>query len=806
MKNDSQSLPAGSEPEVQPLSPQVQLEKWCQQIGGDRATAGKWQAGASSFLAGRFADRFTQICLREAKASRTRAAVFGTAWALLDDDKAVIQAGLDALFYLIDNARDETRLSRVASQVGKRIEVVLFLIHPAWGKSWHLEGLRLANGKNLGIKPIMQMLRSKNFELAKKFKPLPAVERQALGRLFIEITRQATGMIQIEHRVMRRHKVPTIVMTETYWKFLARWKNNLLCFRPAKMPMVEPPREWTSQYSGGFHTYSTAAIDIPPERWNHHTRWMKDCVLGSLNVLQQTAVTWNHDIIEVQRQLWELNHSIGSLPPRDRVPYPVKAEYLMKGEDDGLKQFWDHHWRWKQDKRRNGQRSDFIHGRITYERLKDQPRLFFTWKKDRRCRCYQEGGNTGYLKADAQRSQLQSDHGALISGNEQEFAWAMGDAAGLPKSWEQRVTWFAENELHIIAAGQEPLDRLGFWEGVREPFRFISLCQEWAKYEADYTYKTKLFFQLDQTCSAYGHAACLTRDKWLAEQTNVIGRHYSDLYLEILAATLSMMQNPEAHGLHNEADQKCLDWWVEHGVTRKLVKEATMPIIYGRSHMTLMHGIQVYLREHMSGFIDREADNLRAVELSVCLAKYIHRAVKGLMPSVGCLAGWLRAVAKVQIECGHRPYWLTPNGVLVESYSNEANVKQHQLVLSGRTVKFQCDDHEGAPLDKRKSLSKLAADYVHSMDASFLEQFVWHWGNAYNKPIITVHDCMATTLDNVSMMRTELQDQFSRFYSVNHLEVMHYNLQRELNKPLPAPPVLGDLKVSKIGENPFLFS
>jgi len=806
MKNDGQQFPTDKRNELQPLSPQVQLEKWCQQIGGDRATAGKWQAGASSFLVGRFADRFIQICLRESRASRTRAAVFGTAWSLLDDDKAVTQAGLDALFYLIDNIRDETRLSAVASQVGKRIEVVLFLMHPAWGKSWHLEGLRLANGKNLGVKPLMQLLRNKNFEIGNKFKPLPAVERQALGRLFIEITRQATGMIDVEYRMVRKRKVPTIVMTEIYWKFLSRWKNNLLCFRPAKMPMIEPPREWKSQYGGGFYTFSTAAIDIPPESWKHHTRWMKDCVLGSLNKLQETPVSWNHEIMELQRQLWELNHSIGSLPPRDRVPYPVKAEYLIKGEEDSLKQFWDDHWRWKQDKRRNGQRSDFIHGRITYERLKDQPRMWFTWKKDRRGRCYQEGGNTSYLKADAQRSQLQSDHGALISGNEQEFAWAVGDAAGLPKSWEERLTWFTENELHIIAAGQDPLDRLGFWEGVKEPFRFISLCQEWARYEADYEYKTKLFFQLDQTCSAYGHAACLTRDQWLAEQTNVIGRHYSDLYLEILAATLSMMQNPEAYGVYKEEDQKCLDWWLEHGVTRKLVKEATMPIIYGRSHMTLMHGIQLYLREHMCGFFDREADNLRAVELSVCLAKYIHRAVKGLMPSVGSLAAWLRAVGKVQIECGHRPYWLTPNGLLVESYSNEANVKKHQLVLSGRTVKFQCDDHEGAPLDKRKSLSKLAADYVHSMDAAFLEQFVWHWGNAYNKPIITVHDCMATTLDNVSMMRTELQDQFSRFYSVNHLEIMHYNLQCELNKTLPKPPVLNDLKVSKIGENPFLFS
>ena len=777
-----------------------------QQIGGDRATAGKWQKGASGFLAGRFADTFAKVCLREAAASRVRAGVFGSAWACLDDDEAVLQAGLDALFWLIDGVRDDKPLSRVAAQLGKRTEMVLFLMHPAWGKSWHLEGLRLANGRNLGIGPLMQRLRAKGFKIGERFNPLPAVERQALGRLFIEITRLTTGMIDIEYRMIKKRKMPTIVLTETYWTFLAHWKKNLLCFRPAKMPMIEPPREWTSQYSGGFHTFSTAAIDVPPERWNHHTKWLRDCVLGSLNTLQEVPITWNHDIMQLQQRLWELGHSVGSLPPRDRVPYPVKAEYLAKGEEDSLQQFWDAHWRWKQDKRRNTQRSDFIHGQVTYARLKDEPRMFFTWKLDRRGRGYKDGGNISYQKADNCRAQLQSDRGALISGNEQEFAWAVGDAAGLPKSWDKRLTWFAENELQIIAAGEEPLERLGFWEGMKEPWRFISLCQEWAKYERDYTYKTKLFFQLDQTCSAYGHAACLTRDKWLAEQTNCTGKHYNDLYEQLLATTISMLRNPAALAMKSEGDERCRDWWLEHGVTRSLIKESVMPVIYGRSHMTLMHGIQCYLRDHLQGFIDREAGNLRAVELSVVLARNIACAVKALMPSVGSLAAWLRSVGKVQIDCGYRPYWVTPNGLLVESYSNEANVQKHQLVLSGRTVKFQCDDHEKGKIDKRGSLTKLAADYVHSMDAAFLQQFVWHWGNAYKLPIITVHDCMATTLDNVSMMRVELQDQFSRFYSVNWLEVMHHQLQKELNRKLDKPPVIGDLTVAKIGENPFLFS
>ena len=109
-------------------------------------------------------------------------------------------------------------------------------------------------------------------------------------------------------------------------------------------------------------------------------------------------------------------------------------------------------------------------------------------------------------------------------------------------------------------------------------------------------------------------------------------------------------------------------------------------------------------------------------------------------------------------------------------------------------------------MDKRKSLTKVTADYVHSMDAAFLQQFVYHWGNTYHNPIVTVHDCMATTLDKVAIMRRELQDQYSRFYSTDHLGFMHYNLQKKYGLELPAPPIVGDLDVDDIGMNEFLFT
>ena len=91
--------------------------------------------------------------------------------------------------------------------------------------------------------------------------------------------------------------------------------------------------------------------------------------------------------------------------------------------------------------------------------------------------------------------------------------WALGDAWGLPKdqrteSYGPASTSCRSCELvmsHWIAlvGGSRPRNRGDSWR----------LCREMARYMEDDDYQTRMVFQLDQTCSGYGHLACLLRDK-----------------------------------------------------------------------------------------------------------------------------------------------------------------------------------------------------------------------------------------------------------------------------------------------------
>ena len=160
------------------------------------------------------------------------------------------------------------------------------------------------------------------------------------------------------------------------------------------------------------------------------------------------------------------------------------------------------------------------------------------------------------------------------------------------------------------------------------------------------------------------------------------------------------------------------------------------------------------------------------VDLSIRLATLIQLSVDAVLPGIDAMHKWLGAVAKVQMQAGYRPHWYTPNGLLVESFSSEADTEKFFLEMSGRTVKVNIKDGEKGGVNKKKSLSQLSADFIHSQDACFLERFVWHW-SVYQHPIVTVHDCMGTTIDKVKMMRAELLDQFHRFYSEDHLANHH---------------------------------
>ena len=789
---------------------QLDLEDFSKRLGGDIAKSGKWQAGAKNYMATHYAPKFLEACIRVWRSSQVAVQMYGADMAIMNNEIAVKQVCLEILHFVLSDVEETWSRVKISNEAGKIAEYVMFLLSPAFQKSGHLDSLRRMNGRNLGMKEMMNRMKDKGFGIAaRNYKVLSIPQRQKLGFAILEIVRTVTGLFEWELTwVEKKKSIYKLKFSDTYWKFIQDWGHCLETMRPYYMPMIVPPRPWDLKNKGGYYRIQMSYCGTMDSEEVEAALSLSDrCVLGSINYLQAQPFSWNHFTVDTALACWQNNVSIGHLPRRDRLKQPVNKEYADK--ENGGTQYWSDMYLWRRDRLKNVHRTRFTRAVAVYKELKQQEKLWFPWTVDFRGRKNQRSA-VNYQGNDLYRSMWTfAGEGSVLANHLKEIWWAFGDAAGLPKCWQTREVWYRENTAAILQAGIDPLGRIAFWEGRKEPWRFITLCREVFLAHQDPSYRTNLVFSLDQTNSGYGHLAALTRDRVLAARCNLIGGEYHDLYGDVREVVIGLVirdLEQDNHNLHAR-------WWVHNGkvsIDRALIKDAVMPVVYNRSHLTLMAVIRDHIEDAYVNFLvdDGEGGQLKTKNLATYLAGRIHEAVKMIMPGVNNLDRWLRNYISL-FGKDEMPGFTTPNDTWVEVGQKASRMETCQLVMSGKRMSFSVRD-EVEEVDHKRSAQGLAANYLHALDASFLEKFVHHWGTCYQQPIVTVHDCFGTTLENVSLMRKELCDQFNRIYSEDHgFKPMMFavaNLTPKNKSRMPAFPEVGDLSLTEIGQNPFLFS
>jgi DNA-directed RNA polymerase len=712
---------------------------------------------------------------------------------------AVDQVAIECLLYVFSNITEDIKYNTLALTLGKRAEYVLWLTHPAWGRSKHLAGLRLASNNDLGMGKILNRLKDAGFKKAASYRKLATAERAALGAFFIECIAESTKMIEIYVFKQPKRMTRKVRATDHYWKFQSQWKQSLILYSTVKMPMITMPRPWTRFDDGGYLTKEGHISTVAWERWPELSKQMLPCVMGSINLLQSIPHTLDHDQMEFEMALWRSGHAMGKLPSQTRLPTPIDKEYKERGL--GPRAYWEAVWKWKADRRRNSSRQGFIHGAIAYERIKEATSIHYVWFMDHRGRLYAKGGQLNPQSADHHRSLIQFQRQSPVKGNEAQFAWSLGEAYGLQSDWAVRQNYLTTMSHIISRCGSDPLSHLSYIGAAKEPFRFVQLCRDWHGYIKDPGYTSGTIHWMDQTCSGWGHVACLIGDGVLAKFTNVTGHNRADLYAGVGKLIESRIKWYVENSEQPEREAKCLEWWAKHKAPRSLWKAVLMPVIYGQSYMTMERKVSLYLRDEIEDFLSEEG--LRVLDLASTLTKVAWEVVKQALPHAMLLSQWLAKVAKVQMDKGQRPYWFTANGMAVESFATEGVGDKVTLQLGGRRLFIQTTD-ASPTLNREATVRKLVPDFIHCQDAAFLQRFVHHWG-AYDYPIAVVHDCFGTTLGQAAMLRRELGDQWARFYSVDHLERHRLMVGKATGSAVPEAPKLGTLDRKEIGENPFLF-
>jgi DNA-directed RNA polymerase len=726
---------------------------------------------------------------------RWHAGRHGKIWGLFGNEENVKQVALETLFYVLGLSDKSQAYNRLAAAIARRAEYVLWLNHPDM-KNWHVQGLKLASNSDLGMGSICKRLKSAGFAKAAGYVSLGKLERTALGAFFIEAICASTQLFSVEIDYDHdNRKFKSVQPTDRYWDFLKRWKHNLMMFRHANMPMLVPPKPYTDYSDGGYLSIESAWVKIAWERYPMFMENAHPCVLGTINKLQSTPFSLDHDQLGLIQWAWDTGHEIGSVPRAERVPRVFFSEAKERYGD--ASKAWREIWKQRNDWRKDAFRKKIVNTFIACNQLKEYGPYFCVWQSDTRGRLYPRSGQISYAGADPHRSLFMFGVAAPIKGNEREFAWAVGDAIGLPVDRAAREHWLTLSDL-ACRIGENPHETLSLWADVKKPWRYVQLCREWSRYVSDPGYCTSLPFQLDQTTSGYGHVACLTRDDQLAEWTNVIGDSPQDLYSRVAAKVQEVVKEQYSSCEDEDYRKRYLKWWLNNWPGRSLFKPAIMPIIYGRRYTSLQAQIAEALVIQFSH--SQSPEGHQAAALASVMARSILAGARLALPRVLSLNRWLSAVGRGMLAKDQRPYWHTPNGLKIESYNSITRKKRMALMLSGRTVSVQIRDGEGEPL--KGSTAHICADFIHSLDAAFLQRFVHGWQHE----IVTVHDCFATTLDKVVDMRRQLNETFRDFYRADHLLDLYRRMAEQEGLAIPPPPNLQTLDPERIGENPFLFS
>ena len=785
------------------LQDQHALEKWQRAIGIDRALSQGWEHGAGSFLAGRHADAYVNEMLRVYREARTGPKVMGHIWHLIDNEKSLIKVALETLVYVYacnDLSKGErTKRNTLARRLGERAEYVLWLNHPAWGQSGaHIKNLKKATGNDLGMSVVMKRLRDKGLHKMRDYTPMSNSEKICLGTMLLEVLAASTNIIEIKMETVGMNRRSfTVCYTKKYWDFLLNWKRATRLMRSIHMPMIVPPKPWSSYDNGGYLTIETKVSKIPYERFPVLLSRAKDCVLGSINILQEQELQIDKEQLRLTQEIWDRGIPVGEVPSKQAMEEPDENDFFRRGLTSS--DYWRAVQKYKADEKKDQIRSRLVNCFVAAEKIVDYEKMFYVWFMDTRGRMYPRGGQISYSGSDVFRSMIQFKRKAPMKDNESIFSWIIGDSAGMRKCPENRQQFLLEYHEEIAAIGRDPIAHISKWSTAKNPWKYVQLCREWANYMEDDSYQTGVVCQADQTTSGFGHVACLTRDETLARWSNVCGETAYDIYLGVCGA----VKNNMTYRYEVEEDPKkklIIRHWLDMETDRDLWKKCTMPYIYGRGHSSLVNTIYDWLYSETTHFLTE--DGIRINDMAHVLASEVSQVLRDMAPGVRGLSQWLKYLGREMLKEGYRPQWATPNQMVVESWQPHLNNRRMTLDLAGRKILVSCWQEDES---RKKVKSGIAADYVQSMEAAFLQQFVWHWSKITDYPIITVHDCFGTNLDSYNLMVEELCDQFGRFYVRDYVTELHATMEKTLKKKLKAPPLVGTLDPLTVGDNRALF-
>ena len=322
----------------------------------------------------------------------------------------------------------------------------------------------------------------------------------------------------------------------------------------------------------------------------------------------------------------------------------------------------------------------------------------------------------------------------------------------------------------------------------RDPFQFLSksICIE----GINNIHMYQLPVTQDASASAYQLMSYFLLDKDLAIKTNLItdesNNEIKDIYNIFLEEFKAYMHSQISSDIYDIVSSR---------LTRKLIKGIFMPLIYGKTEISIKNDIY----HHFSSILKMK----ECTEIAKLIIKFFddrYPGIRNLMNLVKCV-GWFCAALNKPVFYSI-PYYTTVQDYMMTESVNvwvwDNNTRNKRKI----TLKIPKNPSHR---DRRKTCTSTFANFIHQKDAGLAMYMIKEMINQLNAPVYTVHDNFLSNVVYTLHLPRLYSSIFLRYHPLKIInEYIVQNLQKGLltTYPLDQPLPLNYIKTALMDRLP----
>jgi DNA-directed RNA polymerase len=641
----------------------------------------------------------------------------------------------------------------------------------------------------------------------------PKGDKIAIGTRLLEMLVSAVpDLFEIvqEPNPMTRRDEWLFRPTEKTLAWLEKQHSRCSLLNPMHMPMVVPPKPWTSPTEGAYLKGTRKLIKGGSREYlDELALTPMPKVYEALNAIQSVPWRINVQVLEVMRSLWDSGARLAVLPSRDPLPIPPKPHDIDTNEAALAA------WKakaapvYQENARSKGQRLTISQLIWLAEKFAPEQAIYFPHELDFRGRVYPiPAGGPNPQGDDLQKALLEFSEGKPLGYiGAQWLAIHVANLFGIDKvDFDERVGWVMENQDLILDSAADPIGGRRFWMEADSPWCALAACIEWAGFVAEGPgYVSRLPIALDGSNSGLQHFSAMLRDPHGASLVNLVpGLKPADIYMSVARRVQQMA---------DETDDPKAAPWKNGKVVRRVAKRPVMTYCYSATRFGMQDMILDELRKIDSECAAEGKPPLLNGEDNYAAANWLSHAIYAaigveVVAASGAME-WLRQVAQVVAQAGLPLRWTSPIGLPVLQDYRVPHGQRVDVHFNGQLIRFRVD-RPTEEIDTRSQASAVAPNFVHSCDASHLMAAVRRARAAGIASLAVIHDSFGTHAADTDTLAGILRETLIEQYEPNVLARFYrevtLSLPPEVAAEIPPPPAMGTLDLSVIREAQYAFA